>query len=113
MNNDTILEPGTQICYCPPHAKGDVNHKDSEWGFSQEDRGATALCRFWKKNGKGKNIVGDLRTAANAESAYKRDLVLHQHCEQRMIDTYLRIRVNVSLERRRMWGMPVGARTQP
>lgn len=110
MNSDTVLEPGTQIAYVPRHAKGDVNHPDADWGFIQEQRGASALCRFWAKDRKHKHQIGDLRTKANAESASLSDLVLHPHCEQRVIDNYLRVRGAAELSTRKMYGMPLGAR---
>jgi len=110
MNSDEILEPGTQIAYVPAHAKGDVNHPDVGWGFVQEQRGETALCRFWAKDRQHKHQIGDLRTKANAESASLSDLVLHQHCRQEMINSYLRVRGGQKLADRRMFGMPLGLR---
>lgn len=110
MNSDTILEPGTQIAYVPLHANGDLAHPDVQFGFIQEVRGGTALCRFWSKSRQRKHQIGDLRTKANAESASLSDLVLHPHCEQRVIDNYLRVRGSDALRVRKLWGMPTGAR---
>lgn len=103
------LEAGQQIAYTPTHAKGDVNHKDSEWGFVQEPQGATALCRFWRKTN-GEHQIGDLRTVANAESANVCDLVPHPHCRQGLVDNFLRLRGSDALRVRKLWGMPTGAR---
>ena len=110
MNSDEILEPGTQVAYVPTHAKGDLSHPDADWGFVQEQRGDTALCRFWSKSRQHKHQIGDLRTKANAESASLSDLVRHPHCEQRIIDAYLRVRGGAKLAERKMYGMLLGSR---
>ena len=106
----TDFPPGTQIAYVPSHAKGDVNHPDADWGFVQEQREDSCLCRFWSKNRQHQRQIGDMRTKANAESAQKRDLIPHQHCRQELIDNFLRVRGKSDLNVRKMWGMPVGAR---
>lgn len=110
MTSDETLLPGEQVAYVPTHAKGDLKHPDVDYGFCQEDRGATVLCRFWSWDRKHCLQVGELKTKANAVSAYKTDLVRHQHCEQRIIDNYLRVRGGQKLADRKMWGMLPGAR---
>lgn len=109
MTSSDILPPGTQIAYVPAHAKGDLKHPDVDYGFVQEDRGDTCLCRFWRKS-RGKHQLGDLRTTANAESAAKRDLVLHEHYDQKVINNFLRVRGEAELSARKMYGMPLGLR---
>lgn len=110
MNIDETLLPGEQIAYVPRHAKGDLSHPDVDFGFIQEDRGASAICRFWAWGRKHQLQVGDLKTKANAVSVYKTDLARHPHCEQRVIDNYLRVRGGQKLADRKMWGMLPGAR---
>ena len=110
MNSDEILEPGQQIARVPYHAKGNINHPDAEWGFIQETRGATALCRFWRKDTHHQHVIGNLRTVANAESANVCDLVPHQHCRQDIVNNFLRLRGSDALRVRKLWGMPTGAR---
>lgn len=110
MNIDETLLPGEQIAYVPRHAKGDLSHPDVDFGFIQEDRGASCLCRFWAWDRKHQLQVGDLKTKANAVSVYKTDLVRHPHCEQRVIDNYLRVRGGAELAQRKMFGMPLGLR---
>lgn len=106
----TTFPPGTQIAYLPAHAKGDVNHPDADWGFTQEQRGDLVLCRFWAKDRQHRRQIGDMRTKANAEGVETRYLVPHQHCRQELIDNFLRVRGGATLGVRKAWGMPLGAR---
>lgn len=109
MTDRPTYPPGTQVAYIPAHANGDINHPDVELGFVQEQRGDTALCRFWRKT-RGKHQLGDLRTTANAESKNIADLVPHEHYKRDSIDSFLRVRGGEKLAQRKSWGMPLGAR---
>lgn len=51
----------TQIAYLPPHAEGDINHPDVQFGFVVIDCGEKSWCRFWMPGGR------ELRTKANSE----------------------------------------------
>ena len=110
MNSNIFLDPGTQIAYLPREAQGDINHSSVSFGFVQEDRGASCLCRFWAKDRKHKVLPGELATKANAVSVYKTDLVRHTSHKQSAIDGYLRVRGGQKLADRKMWGMLPGAR---
>jgi len=47
-----MYQIGQQIAYIPPHAKGDVNHPDTIFGFvySLAFDTAEVFCRFWNKS---------------------------------------------------------------
>jgi hypothetical protein len=81
-----------------------------DFGFVQEDRGASCICRFWAKDRKHKVLPGELATKANAVSAYKTDLVRHTSHKQSAIDGYLRVRGGAKLAERKMYGMLLGSR---
>jgi RNase P protein component len=55
------VNKGTQIAYIPSHAKGNINHKDVQFGFVTSKTVNGAFCRYWREDGKG------LRTTANSE----------------------------------------------
>jgi len=77
---------GDQIAYVPTHARGDLKHPDVELGFvtSVSPDGEYAFCRYFAKSNEY------LRTTANSEATYIRDLVHKQHRPQVEIDAMLR-----------------------
>jgi hypothetical protein len=64
---------GTQIAYIPGHASGNIDHKDVQFGFVTSKTENGAFCRYFHSDGKS------LRTTANSELTYWRDLILYNH----------------------------------
>lgn len=84
----TLYRKGDQVAYIPPHADGDINHPDVEFGFvtSTANKGAVVFCRFFYNKGRHR---GELRTTANSESVWKEMLVKHKHKEKHVIKELL------------------------
>ncbi len=87
MTSEEMLKLGTQIIYVPTHARGDVNHRDSQVGFvtSQKDRGSV-FCRYWSKY-----ASDELRTRANSERANISNIVVKDTVEQSLVQHWIDI----------------------
>lgn len=72
---------GDQIAYLPDHANDNLEHQDVEFGFVTGDRDHTIFCRYWSKSD-----PQDLRTKANSEGAYRRNIVRYTSRPQSEID---------------------------
>lgn len=78
---------GEQIVYIPNHAGGDPDHPDCERGFVYRGGSLTAKCRFWHRD-----QPGVMRTRANSEKAYCRDLKhIPDYIPQEVVDAWLTI----------------------
>jgi len=83
-----MFNVGRQIVYTPPHAKGNVDHPDSEEGFITEMDTADkehVFCRYFNKP----PLLG-LRTTSCSESTPVRGLVLKNHHRQSLVDELCR-----------------------
>jgi len=78
-----MFKPKDQIVYIPHHAKGDIRHKDVEYGFVMKDDGNASFCRFWVKG-----QPGVLRTISCSERAYNECLKKHESCLQGEVDFF-------------------------
>lgn len=99
------LERGTQVVYVPNHAIDEwpadgpfaecarvyeMSHPDCEEGFvtstrvSADRRKEIAFCRFWSKDD-----PTELRTTANSEACYPRNLVVKDTRPQEVVDAKL------------------------
>ncbi len=82
-----MLKKGMQIVYVPSHAKGDVNHLDSEEGFIADKLGMRVdfiHCRFWSKES-----PDFLRTTANGEATPLDCIVIKNTREQWKVERAL------------------------
>ena len=81
------MEAGTQVAYIPEHAKGDIHHRDVQYGFvtSQSERMESHFVRYWAREEEG--FV--LRTTANSELTPDRLLVKHKIVMQERVDKLL------------------------
>lgn len=93
------MEPGTQIIYVPQHLKNDyeIHRKKGtvtdlfgyphgiQPGFVAAKSGDGAcFCRYWRME--GKKVKLELRTWANSELTYTRDLVLFDSVGKSAVD---------------------------
>ena len=80
-----MLKARTQIAYIPPHADGDINHPDVEFGFITSVNHALHfhMCRYWRKG-----EPGVLRTTANSELTPEACLVEHESVPQERVDNW-------------------------
>jgi len=76
-------EPGDQVAYVPPHAKGDIDHEDVEFGFVTSVREDTVFCRYFRSRDSD-----ELRTRSCSEGAAAADIVPCWHHEQKVIDNW-------------------------
>lgn len=78
--------PGNQIVYIPTHAKGDIKHKDVEYGFvtSATSRDST-FCRFWSNRNSN-----ELRTVSCSELTPVSCLQRHMTKDQKVVDKLLK-----------------------
>lgn len=78
--------PGTQVAYIPPHANGDINHPDVEFGFvtSLHPDGEGCFCRYFLKD-----CPAILRTVSCSELTNYEFLVVVEHHPQQWIDDLL------------------------
>ncbi len=79
---------GTQIVYTPTHARGDMNHPDSQSGFitHNSEIGGAVFCRYWSKNPKRPK---QLRTKSNSELTPISLLVFWETVPQRDVEIAL------------------------
>ena len=85
------MKPGTQIAYIPAHAKGNIKHKDVEFGFvTSETRDAVGnpacFCRFWHRG-----EPGVLRTVSNSQFVKGVHLIEHQSVAQSAVDAVMEV----------------------
>lgn len=76
-----MLKIKDQIAYIPHHAKGDIRHKDVEFGFVTKPGTSASFCRFWLKGQPGK-----LRTTSCSERAYNECLKKYSSCTDGEVD---------------------------
>jgi len=89
----SILKPGTQIAYVPNHVKGDVNHKDVQFGFIAKKMNGDLgwFCRYWLNKKYWKDpAFPELRTVANSEGTDERNLVQHISVPQPIVDAWMK-----------------------
>jgi len=79
------MEQGTQIAYIPRHAKGDIQHRDVEFGFVVKEQGNSHFCRYWSRIN-----PGELRTTSCSELTPTANLVEHKTYPQHVIDHWLK-----------------------
>lgn len=84
-NQSARLQRGTQVAYIPRHARGDINHRDVQFGFVTSVRGDAAFCRYWSNFDSRQ-----LRTVANSELTPLDLLVLYSTHPQTEIDLILK-----------------------
>lgn len=77
-----MYKRGDQIAYIPDHANGDLAHPDTEMGFVMKynKNGGGYFCRFWFKYSPGR-----LRTVANSELVYPRNLIPYKSIDDRTV----------------------------
>lgn len=80
------MKPGTQIAYIPPHADGDINHPDVEFGFVTGQSRLGYFCRYWSKI-----YPVQLRTRANSELTPGHCLIEYISRPQLVVDRYLKL----------------------
>lgn len=79
-----LLKQGTQILYVPDHANGDENHPSVEAGFvtSMKPGSDMVFCRYWI----ARHRPRQLRTKANSEGTYMRNIVVKDTVPQKQVD---------------------------
>lgn len=85
IDDSRKLKPGTQIAYIPDHAMDNLAHPDVEYGFVTSDKGENAFCRYWWKT-----TPSELRTRSCSELTPKRNLVMIDSHDQRLVDRLMR-----------------------
>ncbi len=81
---------GTQIAYIPLHAKGDINHKDVQFGFiTSAAKDGAWFCRYWYDE-KIAGVKGELRTKSCSEATPAECLVEHDSYSEEMVDAALK-----------------------
>lgn len=82
------MNKGTQVAYVPTHAKGNLSHKDVEFGFvtSIHPDGKNAFCRYWRKGDEVR-----LRTVANSELTPMDRLIEYETVPQYIVNHYLEV----------------------
>jgi hypothetical protein len=76
------MKAGTQIVYMPSIAKGNLKHKEVEYGFVLEPKGEYFhWCHFWNKNSPGK-----LRTRKRPDMVPNDNLVEKKSVPQKQVD---------------------------
>ncbi len=78
------LTQGAQILYVPNHANGDLDHPDVEAGFvtSMKPGSNVVFCRYWIN----RHRPMGLRTTANSEATYMRNIVVKDTVPQEQVD---------------------------
>jgi hypothetical protein len=79
-----MLKQGTQIIKVPPHANGDIHHRDGQAGFIARETilpGNAIFCRYWVRGSEGFR----LRTVANSEATPVDMLVIRDTVPQQAV----------------------------
>lgn len=84
------FQPGDQVIYLPPHAKGDPHHEDCERGFVLKVRGEVVFVKyFFKEKALPLSLQGKdcllLRTVSNSEATMPVDLVKEAYTDPSVI----------------------------
>lgn len=79
-----LFRVGDQIAYMPDHAHGKINHPDVQYGFVTQVCEDFARCRYWSPEDPNR-----LRTTANSESTYFRNLIHYEYVDQTKVDLLL------------------------
>jgi hypothetical protein len=95
------MDRGTQVCYIPAHANGDLKHPDVEFGFVTSDAGERGVfCRYWRKMKYDprnpaylylENVEDYLRTKSNSELTPRELLQEYHYIGQNFVDRALEL----------------------